>query len=160
MNIYLISDNIYKKDIVEKVFQKRYKNFTHEIILTKPTIPSIQCFEEEVEHYAYLRIQGFLQNKDYLKKPDDVIVGIQTGLMKNDDMNYEEITFVMIYYLRRIYSIESKRIKISEIYHSNIYDSQINREKIFCIYEQIGFENRRKEVIEETLQELLDKMFE
>jgi non-canonical (house-cleaning) NTP pyrophosphatase len=159
MKIFVISKNVYKKDAVENIFSNRYCNMKHEVCLIPSIHPSLQYFEEEIEHQAYLRIQQFLHNSEYLKKPDDVIVSIQTGLVKRDD-EYDEITFVMLYCLNKIYCLESKRIKIPKIYDPMIHDAQMDRNKIFEIYDQIGFENRRKEVIEETLTELLQKIFD
>lgn len=159
MKIFVISENRTKKDAVQKIFHKRYQNLFLEFVLIPPSIPSFQCFEEEIEHHAYNRIQKFLQNSEYLKKPDDVIVSIQTGLVR-DDEEYGEETIVMLHCLGKIYCLGSKRIKIPELYNPKIYDAQMDRNQIFNIYDQMGFENRRKEVIEETLAELLQKIFD
>lgn len=159
MNIYIITENEYKKKVVEKVFMKRYSNIIQNIIrLSSKSILSNQFFEEEIEFQAYSRIQDFLQNSRNIKKPDDWVIGIQTGLMKCDD-RYEEVSFILIHYMGKTYSIDSKRIKIDPMYNQRIHESQSDRNKIFNIYDQMGFENRRMEILEETLMELLDRIF-
>lgn len=158
MNVYVITENVYKREAVKNVFNKKYSKSIEKIEMISLHTPSFQVFEEEIEYYAYLRIQQFLQNKDYIKKPDDWVMGIQTGLMKMDD-EYEEVTFVLVHYMGKTYCLDSKMIKIPNEYRKYINMAQTDRDKIFQIYEQKGFENRRMEVIQETLEELIKKMF-
>lgn len=158
MNVYVITENKYKRDIVTEFFEKKYSKSIDNIETISLHTPSFQCFEEEIEYHAYLRIQQFLQNGKYIKKPDDWVVGIQTGLMKYEE-EYVEVTFVLIHYMGKTYCLDSKMIMIPNEYLKYIHEAQINRTKLFKIYDQMGFENRRKEVIHETLEELLKKMF-
>ena len=158
MNLYVITDNKYKREIVTDFFENKYSKSIGNIETVSLHTPSFQCFEEEIEYHAYLRIQQFLQNEKYIKKPDDWVIGIQTGLMKYEE-GYVEVTFVLIHYMGKTYCLDSKMIMISNEYDKYIHEAQSDRTKLFKIYDQIGFENRRKEVIHETLEELLKKMF-
>ena len=158
MNVFVITENKQKRDIVTEFFEKKYLKSISNIESVSLHTPSFQCFEEEIEYHAYLRIQQFLQNEKYIKKPDDWVIGIQTGLMKCDD-DYVEITFVLIHYMGKTYCLDSKMIMIPNEYLDYIHQAQSDRTKLFQIFDQMGFENRRKELIHETLEELLKKMF-
>ncbi len=158
MNVYVITENEYKRDALKEFFEKKYSNSIHQVKMVSLYTPSFQCFEEEIEYQAYSRIQQFLQNQKNIKKPDDWVVGIQTGLIKYND-DYMEVTYVLVHYMGKTYCLDSKMIMIPDEYTKYIHQAQTDREKIFQIYDQFGFENRRKEVIKETIQELLKKMF-
>jgi non-canonical (house-cleaning) NTP pyrophosphatase len=158
MNVYVITESEYKRDAVKEFFENKYSNLLNHVKMVSLHTPSFQCFEEEIEYQAYSRIQQFLQNQKNIKKPDDWVVGIQTGLIKfNDD--YMEVTYVLVHYMEKTYCLDSKMIMIPNEYKKYIYQAQTDREKIFQIYDQTGFENRRKEVIKETFEELIKKMF-
>lgn len=158
MNVYVITENENKKRVVEEVFKKKYSKIIGNIQMISLHTPIFQCFEEEIEYQAYSRIQQFLQNGKYIKKPDDWVVGIQTGLMKYEE-RYVEVTFVLVHYIGKTYCLDSNMINIPNEYLKYIHEAQSDRTKIFDIYEKMGFENRRIDVIKETLEELLGKMF-
>lgn len=161
MNVYVITENTYKMDVVMRVFEKKYPEIKKRFYKIASLNPNIQTFEEEIEYHAYQRIQDFILNPEYSKKKEvhDFVCGIQTGLKKSED-GYQEVTFVLMRCFEKTYCLDSKEIQIPREYDSYIFAAQQDREKIFQIYDQMGFEKRREGVIEETLEELFQMIYE
>ncbi len=157
MNIHILTDNRYKFEAIQSVFLERNFNSIQSFIRQFPHLPSIQqCFNEEIENTTFNRLQIFLNNN--IISPDDIIIGAQTGVIINNN-NYYEVTHIILFYHKRYYSYPSKKILISEKHIPQIVESKKNTSNTLSYLNPVTFESNRFETIKETLNELLNKIF-
>ncbi len=159
MNIFILTDNHYKFEAIQSVFIQRNLNSIQSFIRQFPQLPIVhQCFNEQIENTAFNRIQIFLYNFPTIH-PDDVIISTQTGIIKEDDGTYNEVTHIIMFYHKKYYSYPSKKQLISEKYIPQIIASKKNPLNLLSFQNPLTFETNRIEIIKETLHELLNKIF-
>ena len=163
MNIYILSNNEKKIEIIKNTFQKNYPQILFQFhFINIPENNNREYFQNEIEDMALYKIQYFLSNIQKNLNNDDIIISTQTGLKEDinekNEIIYSEMTTILLYYFNRFYHLDSQESIISNKFYSKI----LQFKKYKFSYKDSNIEDwnpKRFEILINCLNELIDNIF-
>ena len=163
MNIYILSNNEKKIEIIKITFQKNYPQILFQFhFINIPENNKREYFQNEIEDMALYKIQYLLSNIQKNLNNDDIIISTQTGLKEDinekNEIIYSEMTTILLYYFNRFYHLDSQESIISNKFYSKIL--QFKKHKFS--YKDSNIEDwnpKRFEILKNCLNELIDNIF-
>jgi hypothetical protein len=101
MDIYILSNNEKKIEIIKNIFQTNYPQILFQFhSINIPQDNEREYFKNEIEEMALYKIQYFLTNIKLNLNNDDIIISTQTGLKEdindNGEIIYSEMTTILL----------------------------------------------------------------